>query len=115
MRVRVGTGEPTVSQVRTAVISRDDGCVARRIDPKAGPCRDWQGRVVDRVPLDQLEADYVRLGARAPRHRDPWDHQALCPGHHRGVGAQRGYVWATAHRAEARDRLEDLRKESPWM
>lgn len=101
----------SVGQVRAAVISRDAGCVARRVDPKAGPCRDQWGHTVLAVALDALEMDYVRHGARHGRHGAAADHVALCPGHHRGTGAQRGYVWATNHRAQLRAYLESMEDE----
>lgn len=98
----------TVGLMRATVIGRDGGCVARRIDPDAGPCRDKWGHTVDYLPTDALEADYVRLRSKAGRHVLPGDHVALCPGHHRGTGSQQGYVWATSHRAEERAYLDSL-------
>lgn len=95
--------------MRREVISRDDGCVAPRLDRHAGPCRDQWGRETDRLPLDQLEMDYVRHVGAQGRHSAAADHVALCPGHHRGTGAQRGYVWATNHRPELRAYLKGLK------
>jgi hypothetical protein len=92
---------------RAAVLERDGDCIAPLIDKDAGPCRDKWGDVKTfPFPQDELEADYVKLGAHGARHELPIDHVALCPGHHRGTGSQRGYVWATAHRAELRSYLE---------
>lgn len=96
-------------EMRLVVILRDGGCVARLVDRSAGPCRDaWGKTATVGVPLDELEADYVRLRAKGKRHELPDDHVALCPGHHRGTGPQGGYVWATAHRASERVYLEAL-------
>lgn len=98
----------TPGMCRAECMARDDQrCQARAIDPKAGPCRDREGHVVVYVPFGQLEMDYVRHGSHAKRHEDPRDHVMLCPGHHQGRGAQQGYVWATAHRAEMRAWLEE--------
>lgn len=81
--------------------------MAIHIDWRAGPCRDKFGAVVQVVPLEEMEMDYVRLRSVAKRHEDPRDHVTLCPGHHRGTGAQQGYCWATSHRAEMREWLEE--------
>lgn len=90
---------------RSTVMLRDGACVARFLDPEAGPCRDQWGNIRV-IPVEELEADYVRLGAHGKRHELPIDHVALCPGHHRGTGAQGGYVWATSHREMERAYLE---------
>ena len=87
----------TVAAMRAAVLIRDGGCVAPKLDPAAGPCYDRWGYLVIH-PLADVEADYVRHGARGPRHAFAGDHVTLCPGHHRGTGPQAGRVWATANR-----------------
>lgn len=94
-------------ETRRAVLLRDGDCMARSIDPEAGPCYDrWGNAIPGRVPLDDLEADFVRRGALGARHERPEDHVALCPGHHRGAGPSRGIQWATAHRDEMRRWLD---------
>jgi len=102
--------EGTVEWTRAVVSGRDVGCVARKVDPDAGPCYDRWGKVLplayNELKWDQGEMDYVRLGAHGPRHALPEDHVWLCPGHHRGTGPSAGYVWATSHRREERDYLE---------
>lgn len=100
-----------VGEMRYATLSRDNWeCQARNIDPSAGECRDAWGTPFAEFPaikvLVDLEADYVRLGARGKRHELPEDHVILCPGHHRGTGNQAGYCWATSHRAEMRAWLD---------
>ena len=92
---------------RSIVMLRDQGCVARRLDPEGcGPC---YGKWGDPLPIptgwDDLEADYI-YEARfrdaegteryfyGPRHFLARDHVALCPGHHRGTGPQQGRIWA---------------------
>ena len=95
-------------EVRAAVVLRDGGCVAPRIDPRAGPCFDWLGRPLTH-PLVGIEVDYVNRGSRGGRHELAGDHVTLCPGHHRGTGpGTHGYIWATAHRAELRAYLEGV-------
>lgn len=79
------------------VIQRDGQCMAPVLDPEAGPCRNGWGQVGP-VKIYELEADYVRFRAHGKRHELPIDHVALCPGHHRGTGAQGGHIWATSHR-----------------
>jgi hypothetical protein len=96
-----------VGKVRDEVFARDGGCVARRIDPDAGPCFDRWGRPMMAYDLAHCEMDFVRHGSRGRHHELPADHLTLCPGHHRGAGASAGYVWATvaAHRIAARQWL----------
>ena len=97
--------------VRHTVYARDARCVARTIDPQAGPCYDRWGKhlLPEEVGWEEGEMDYVRLGATAPRHVFEGDHVWLCPGHHRGTGPSAGYQWATSHRREEREYLESLR------
>jgi hypothetical protein len=90
------------------VFRRDSGeCAARRIDPHAGPCYDHWGKQITKVPWEVGEMDYVRLEAHGPRHTLVIDHVWLCPGHHRGTGPSAGYVWATSHRRDERNYLEN--------
>ncbi len=90
--------------VRAAVIIRDGGCVATRLDPDAGECRDrWGYPLTNRF---DVEVDYVRRGATGERHELATDHVALCAGHHRGTGPSAGHVWATSHRATLRHYLD---------
>jgi len=80
---------------RTLVMLRDQGCIAPRLDPEAGPCYGkWGDRMEPPHRWDDLEADYIEVGAHGPRHLLAKDHVALCPGHHRGTGPQAGAVWA---------------------
>lgn len=98
-----------VGACRLEVYGRDQGCVARMVDPESGPCYDAWGVVIANgfvLPYDVGEMDYVRLGATGDRHQLPEDHVWLCPGHHRGTGPSRGYVWATANRRKERDYLD---------
>lgn len=95
-----------IAKMRAAVISRDGGCVAHHIDPHCGPCRNRWGYETPKPQDWDLEIDYVRRGHHGPHHELASDHVALCPGHHRGTGAQRGYIWATNHRDELRGYLE---------
>jgi hypothetical protein len=125
----------SVADMRAEVLARDGGCVAPRLDPDAGPCYDrwglllpevhYQGRMgwstsdwacsgtmrsaLMRWYRESLEMDYVRRDSIAPHHVLAEDHAMLCPGHHRGVGPHRGYVWATAHRDEMVEYLRPMR------
>jgi len=95
-----------VGEVRAVVFVRDGGCVALRIDSKAGPCHDAWGSPLGWRVLSGMEMDYIRKRSTGRRHELASDHVTLCPGHHRGMGARQGYVWATAHRPELREYLE---------
>ena len=98
----------TVGEVRRIVIARDRGCVAS-VFPDAGPCYDrWGSLLSDDATPDQLEMDYIRLGARGKHHELECDHVTMCPGHHRGTGPQAGKQWATSHREELRAYLDRL-------
>ena len=98
-----------VREVRDVVFLRNQRCEAGLIDPNAGPCYDRWGKHIlsTKVGWNQGEMDYVRLDAHDDRHKDPKDHIWVCPGHHRGTGPSAGYQWATAHRREERDWLEE--------
>jgi hypothetical protein len=96
----------SVGAMRMAVFLRDMGCVAPRIDPDAGPCRDVWGMKAPAHPLAGMELDYVRRGSSDRHHVSERDHVTLCPGHHRGTGAQAGATWATSHREELRAYLD---------
>ena len=102
------------SPIRIEVALRDIGCVAARLDPDCGPCRDRWGEVMSNAPtflaLSDGEMDYVRRGSRGARHVLACDHCWLCAGHHRGTGKSNGHVWATAHRAELAAYLAPLRE-----
>jgi len=99
-----------VGRMRWEVLTRDGGCVAPRLDPAAGPCYDQWGFAPRMLHLDELEADYQKLTARGERHELAEDHVALCPGHHRGTGPNRGRVWATANRALLREYLDGIQE-----
>jgi len=85
-------------------------CRANDIDPHAGTCHDRFGTPRTIVLPNDLEMDFVRRGARGPRHTDPADHVMLCPGHHRGTGKMAGYQWSTAHRERMRVWLDNGRR-----
>ena len=74
------------------------------------PCHDRFGTPRTIVLPNDLEMDFVRRGARGPRHTDPADHVMLCPGHHRGTGKMAGYQWSTAHRERMRVWLDNGRR-----
>ena len=96
----------TVGEMRAAVIVRDGGCVAPRLDPDSGPCFDrWGGPLGNRF---DVEIDYIREASTGARHELARDHVAVCAGHHRGMGPRRGRQWATAHRPLLRDYLTGL-------
>lgn len=112
-------------QARADVLAADGGCVAPVVDGDGcGPCRDHNGVVrrpsysgSDMVAYVGLEVDRVRDAptmGKAPGHDDRTRMVALCPGHHRGVGAQAGYVWATAHRPDLRDYLARRNARLGW-
>ena len=98
----------TVGMMRTVVVLRDHGCIAPKLDPEAGPCYDRWGQPLSH-PLD-VDIDYVERGALGPRHVLALDHVSLCAGHHRGMGPQRGRVWAkeSGRRDELRAYLDSL-------
>lgn len=92
--------------MRLRVLARDGDCIARRVDPGAGACRDAYGTEwIPSVPIHVLEMDYVRHGATGARHELESDHVTLCPGHHRGTGPAGGWL-ATSHREELREWLD---------
>lgn len=93
--------------VRISILRRDGGCVAPVLDWDAGPCYDQWGEPMPLFnPEDRgLEVDYVRLGARGPRHVLEQDHVTLCAGHHRGTGPNGGRMWGPGHRQVERDYL----------
>lgn len=100
-------------EVAEHVFRRDDGCVAPRLDPRAGQCRDrWGGPVspTDRraLTLQHLWLDYSVKAKRAPS--DPEHLLVLCYGHHEGTGPTHGAVWATSEENLDRQRayLQDL-------
>lgn len=101
--IRSGEDPPeirlSVADARLIVISRDGGCIALTVDPRAGPCFDRWGLPLTKYggPND-LEMDRIRDEAMmglSPSHEDPTRMVALCPGHHRGMGWRAGFIWAT--------------------
>jgi hypothetical protein len=99
--------DPTI---REEVLRRDGyKCVAPRLDPEAGPCRDrwdqpitfWRGK--DPGPY-RLEMNHVKdtgmlmMGRKAPTDVDHL--VSLCPWHHRGTKA--GSNWEAVHRDQLR-------------
>lgn len=82
--------DPVDPMLRIRVLQRDNGCVALRLDPGAGPC-------AGRLTLDHVR-DEAMLGRRAPS--DERHLVTLCELHHTGLVA--GSNWATSHRPELR-------------
>lgn len=74
--------DPVTPDLRAAVLERDMGCVAPRLDRHAGPC---QGVLT----LDHVK-DQPRMGVRAPS--DERHLVTVCERHHLWSG------WATSHR-----------------
>ena len=85
--------DPVSSQLRTAVLERDRGCIA----PRVCDCITSQG-CSGRLTLDHVK-DQPRMGKRAPS--DPSHLVTLCWHHHLDG-------WATAHRPELRKYLRGL-------
>lgn len=90
-------------KIRIAVLTRDGGCIAPRLDVKALTC---QGsleldHVRGKAPVGQLQVTREGgFGARPPD--DPGHLVTLCRRHHQGG-------WATANRAILRDYLRAQR------
>jgi hypothetical protein len=82
------------------VLNRDGGCIAPRVDPKAGPCS-------GRVTLDHVKTS-LRMAERAPS--DKHHLVSVCEGHSEN-GAKAGHQWNTASRELERKWLLD--KEGP--
>ncbi len=88
-------------ELRQAVLAMDGWrCVAPRLDPKAGICRNkWNSTIITsgRMPESALTLDHVKdqpmMGKRAPSDER---HLATLCWHHHLDG------WATAHRPELR-------------
>lgn len=96
-----------VGEVREAVIQRDQGCLAPRLDPAAGECRDKWGTLVTGT-LRGMEVDRIRehpTMGKAPSHLDATHMVAVCSFHHQGG-------WATSHRPELRAYLRRLYPET---
>lgn len=74
--------DPVTEEVRWAVLERDLGCVAPRLDAEAGPCSPV-------LTLDHVK-DQPMMGKRAPS--DVAHLATLCERHHLWSG------WATSHR-----------------
>lgn len=80
--------DPVTPTLRIAVLERDQGCMAPRLDPDAGPCE-------GRLTLDHVK-DQPMMGKRAPS--DMAHLVTLCERHHLGR-------WATSHRPLLREYL----------
>lgn len=96
--------DPVTPEVYAAVMRRDGYCVATRLDPTCGPCRDkWGGYIAPHdergAQLDHIHHGYGKMGVRAPS--DPAHLVRLCAGHHLGG-------WATSHRAALRAYLAEV-------
>lgn len=99
-----------IEALRWDVYARSYRCEAALIDPDAGPCYSQWGYAIhpNRTVWEVGEMDYVRLESHGQRHELLLDHIWLCPGHHRGTGPSAGYQWATSHRRQQRDWLEEM-------
>jgi len=84
--------DPVTADVRIAVLRRDAGCVAARLD---GLYHECQGGLT----LDHVK-DQPRMGVRAPS--DMAHLVTLCRYHHIDTG------WATAHRPALREYLRTI-------
>lgn len=84
--------DPVTPELRQAVLERDQGCVARRLDSLADWCE-------GPLTLDHVKAQ-PRMGVRAPS--DAAHLVVLCSRHHLETG------WATSHRPELRAYLETV-------
>jgi hypothetical protein len=89
--------DPVTPALRLAVLERDGGCVAWRVEqltePRSTPCG-------GRLTLDHVQDGYGRMGKRAPSDMDHL--VTLCYNHHQGPGG-----WATSHRPELRAYLRE--------
>lgn len=78
-----------------AVLKRDGGCVAKKLDPNES-ARCW-----GRLTLDHIK-DAPRMARRAPS--DPAHLVTLCQGHTED-GRKAGFQWNTANRPSLREYL----------
>ena len=85
--------DPVTPELRAAVLERDGGCVAPRLDPLMELWTDWCDGP---LTLDHVKSQ-PRMGVRAPS--DMAHLVTLCAFHHLDSG------WATAHRPELREYL----------
>lgn len=85
--------------LRSFVLQRDGGCVARFVRsklwatrwpmlqglPDPGPCKNQFGTRVDPYSLMGLEVDHVKGALRMAKRAedDPWHVWTMCPWHHR--------------------------------
>lgn len=92
--------DPVTAEVRLAVLIRDGGCVAAKLDPTHG-CRDQWGLPLTSTSLNAMTLDHVKdepmMGKRAPS--DPAHLVTLC------WFAHINSSWATSHRPELREYL----------
>ena len=99
---RVHTRDVVTPEVAEAVLARDHGCVAPRIDPMAGPCRDRWGVLVSPSDRRALELDHIHAdGSTHGKRADSTIAElvVVCAFHHRGTGRSAGAAqWATANR-----------------
>lgn len=89
--------DPVTPELRLAVLTRDQGCVAVRLDRHAGQCR-------GRLTLDHIHTGYSVMGKRAPS--DMAHLVTLCEHHHLDG-------WATSHRPELREYLASVEPTEP--
>lgn len=83
------TRDPVTPELRIAVFTRDQGCVA----PRLGATDDCRSPLT----LDHIQSGYGRMGKRAPS--DPAHLVSVCWHHHLDG-------WSTSHRPELRAYLE---------
>ena len=102
------------NEQRLEVFLRDRyRCVAPRLDPTCGPCRNRWGEAISgtgpmlpdiELTVDHVTPGYGRMGRRADNELGQM--VTLCAGHHLvpmpGTG---GSVWALAHKDELREYL----------
>jgi hypothetical protein len=90
-------------QLTLAVFTRDEWtCLAPRLDPDAGPCRDREGHVITPIEMDfqkrsslarrVLTLQHVQINGRT--ENDAQHLLTLCWGHHLGNGEKGGRIWS---------------------
>lgn len=102
--------------VRQDVLRRDGyRCLAPRLDPQAGWCRDAFGNIITGWPARDRGPVYIQMSHTKPRGQlalsrkaesEPRNLISLCPFHHTGTTA--GSNWEAVHRESIRDHLERL-------
>jgi hypothetical protein len=102
-------------ELRRLVFARDGYiCIARRMDPRAGPCRGKWGMVLARqdrlnprdLTFEHVQDDYGSMGLKADD--DEQHGVAACWGHALGAGGKGGFTWATANKDLERQYLRSI-------